>query len=110
TDVQAWLDATAPNYGWLLKTNEAAGMTTKRFDTHEVADPNLKPRLTVTFQPPVCPGDADGNHSVGVSDIAVVIQNWFVTGSPGTLGDLDGNGARGVSDIAVIIQNWGQDC
>ncbi len=57
---------------------------------------------------PACPGDADGDGSVGLSDIAVVINNWGAVGeSPG---DLDHDHLVGLSDIAIIINNWGVTC
>lgn len=57
---------------------------------------------------PACPGDADGDQLVGLSDIAVVIQNW---GAPSaTLGDLDADGVVGLSDISVVNMNWNADC
>ena len=39
SDVQSWLDDPATNFGWLLKGNEAANQTTKRFDTKEALAP-----------------------------------------------------------------------
>lgn len=60
--------------------------------------------------PPVCPGDADGNGSVGIADVAVIVMNWFLTGSTGTLGDLNSDGTRGVDDIAIVVQNWASTC
>ncbi len=55
-------------------------------------------------------GDANGDMSVGLDDIAVVVINWFLPGSPGTDGDLDGDGVRGLSDIALVAENWGRMC
>lgn len=60
--------------------------------------------------PPACPGDADGDGSVGLSDIAMVIINWFTQGSPGTLGDLDSDGDRDLEDISVVSVNWATIC
>ncbi len=67
------------------------------------------PALAGVF-PPACPGDADGDNAVGLSDIAVVSQNWEAMVPVGTMGDLDGDGLVGLSDIAVIISNWGNTC
>ena len=33
TDVQAWVDASATNFGWLLKGNESSQQTVKKFDS-----------------------------------------------------------------------------
>ncbi len=56
---------------------------------------------------PVCPGDANGDNMVGLSDIAVVTSNW---GTAGPAGDLNGDGSVGLADIAVITSNWGNTC
>ncbi len=57
---------------------------------------------------PACPGDADGDQLVGLSDVSVVVQNWGAA-SP-MAGDLDGDGAVGLSDISVVNLNWNADC
>ncbi len=48
-DVQAWLDAPASNFGWLLQGNEAAQPTAKRFASRENGDPGLRPMLVVDY-------------------------------------------------------------
>lgn len=61
--------------------------------------------------PPACPGDANGNGSVGLDDIAEVVNAWGQTVPPAPIAtDLDGSGEIGLGDIAVIIQFWGQSC
>ncbi|HVZ92940.1 MAG TPA: M14 family zinc carboxypeptidase, partial [Phycisphaerales bacterium] len=59
---------------------------------------------------PACPGDANGDHAVGLADIALVIQTWGQSVTPGAGADLDGNGSIGLGDIAAIIQNWAGAC
>lgn len=62
-----------------------------------------------TQQP--CPGDANGDRTVGLGDIAVLIQNWGLSVPPApAAADLDGNGSIGLGDIAVVIDNWGLVC
>lgn len=56
---------------------------------------------------PACPGDADADGGVGLSDISVIIQNW---GRATAVGDLDADGGVGLSDISVVIQSWGATC
>lgn len=52
-DVQSWLDAPAGNFGWLLKCPESAVGNSKRFDSREIANAALRPKLVVTYLPPV---------------------------------------------------------
>ncbi|HVZ93794.1 MAG TPA: hypothetical protein VG797_04725 [Phycisphaerales bacterium] len=55
-------------------------------------------------------GDADHNLTVGIGDVALVIQHWGQSVQSLTNGDVSGNGAVGLDDIAIIIQNWGHTC
>ena len=48
-DVQGWLDDPTSNHGWLLRGNEAASSTVKRFDSREHEDLVLRPWLRVEF-------------------------------------------------------------
>lgn len=49
TDVQLWVDSSAQNFGWLVRGNEAAATTAKRFDSRERAGGTGIPRLTVDY-------------------------------------------------------------
>jgi Dockerin type I domain/Bacterial Ig domain len=49
-DVQAWLNAPASQFGWLVKeVDETAEGTAKRFDSKENPSPSFRPRLTVEY-------------------------------------------------------------
>lgn len=50
-DVQAWLDGTATNAGWILIGLELTDSTAKRFDTRENSNPDFRPQLTVNYTP-----------------------------------------------------------
>ena len=50
TDVANWFDGTNTNNGWILRGNEAAANTAKRFWTREGTTP---PVLTVLFRRPL---------------------------------------------------------
>ena len=52
-DVQAWLDGSAGNFGWILKGDETATQTALRFDSRESA--GSPPSLTITFSLPPSP-------------------------------------------------------
>jgi hypothetical protein len=51
-DVQAWLNSPGSNFGWLVRGNEQAGHTAKRFATREYPAQNAWPLLTVTYTVP----------------------------------------------------------
>ena len=50
-DVQAWLDSSKDNFGWLLLGNEKAPKTVKVFASRESEDSSVRPQLTVSFEP-----------------------------------------------------------
>jgi hypothetical protein len=52
-DVQQWLTSPAANTGWILIGAESVGHSAKRFDSRENSVPQLRPRLTLTFDSPV---------------------------------------------------------
>lgn len=71
----------------------------------------LSAYVTDYFNPPACPGDADGSGDVGLGDIALLITNWALTVPPApAAADLDGSGDIGLGDLAVVITNWGATC
>jgi len=47
--VQQWLDQPATNFGWIVRGNESASSTAKRFDSRELAPSTTLPALTVEF-------------------------------------------------------------
>lgn len=60
---------------------------------------------------PACPGDADADGAVGLSDLATITTHWSLTVPPAPASvDLDASGDIGLGDIAVVIQNWGAMC
>jgi spore coat protein A len=66
-DVQAWVDGTAPNYGWIVRGNEGGTRVAKRFDSRTYSDANRRPRLVVDFTAPTATGAccaSDGSCSV----------------------------------------------
>lgn len=52
-DVQFWLDNPASDFGWVLRGNEAANQSAKRFNSRSNA--TNPPRLTVDFTPSIGP-------------------------------------------------------
>jgi hypothetical protein len=49
-----------------------------------------------------CPGDLDGNGSIGASDLAMLLAGW---GTPAA--DLDGDGTTAGSDLTLMLSAWG---
>jgi hypothetical protein len=66
------------------------------------ARPSVTTRRAIVENP--CPADLDGDGSVGIHDLLIVIDLW---GTDDADADLDGNGQVGITDILVVIDNWG---
>lgn len=48
-DVQSWVNNSGANFGWVLKGNESAARTAKRFDSRNHPTPSRQPLLSVTY-------------------------------------------------------------
>ncbi|MBL0928334.1 MAG: esterase-like activity of phytase family protein [Phycisphaerales bacterium] len=62
---------------------------------------------------PVCPGDIDGNHTVGASDLSALLSAFgTAAGQAGfsPAADLDGNGAVGAADLSTLLSNFALTC
>ena len=54
-DIQAWLDHTETNQGWLLAGDESSPTTVKRFDSREHPEEASRPLLEIDYVPPCSP-------------------------------------------------------
>ena len=55
-DVQAWVDAPATNFGWILIGAESGGNTAKRYDSRNNTNASVRPELVIEFTPPASTG------------------------------------------------------
>ncbi len=117
SDVQAWLDAPASNFGWMLRSNESSGVSAKRFDSRETTLDADKPTLIVEFTPPAVLGACclAANACVQSSPEACKINGGTYRGD-GTLcdlgptccaEDLNNDGVINVTDLLTVIGGWG---
>ena len=64
--------------------------------------------ITSSTPPQVVPGDMDGNGSVSISDVTLLID-YLLSGQPGNVNvnaaaaDVDGDGNVSISDVTVLI-------
>jgi hypothetical protein len=56
SDVQAWVNGSAANFGWFLLGNETAPITTKRFASRENTNASYRPTIVVDYTPVPTPG------------------------------------------------------
>lgn len=76
-DVQAMVDGTLANHGWIVRhVDEQTGITAKRFGAREATNPQDRPVLSVDFAPPsttvfCSPGLPNSVSSAGASLVLV---------------------------------------
>lgn len=64
--------------------------------------------LTISFACAPSAGDADGNGTVDVSDLLLVLGDWGCAQQPGAcVGDTNCDGATDVSDLLDVLAHWG---
>ncbi|MFT5052859.1 MAG: hypothetical protein ACI8QZ_004297, partial [Chlamydiales bacterium] len=51
TDLQAWLDTPAGNFGWLIKADDESVVSAKRFGSRENGAPTDRPKLEIDYTP-----------------------------------------------------------
>lgn len=87
-DVQAWVDGTLPNDGWLVLTPETLSDLPRKFATREHTTPAWRPQLTVTFTPPAAsfaPFGAGCAGTAGVPSLAAAAGSLPQLGNTFTL-------------------------
>lgn len=57
-----------------------------------------------------CPGDVNGDNSVDITDLGLVLTNFGMNVTPGTNGDVNGDGVVDISDLGEVLANFGTTC
>jgi hypothetical protein len=73
-DVQAWLDGSAPNHGWIVLTQETGPQTARAFSSREEANAAARPALHLTFDPPSAAVRSLGSGCTGGGTLALSLQ------------------------------------
>lgn len=63
----------------------------------------------VTFSG-TCNGDLNGDGTIDLSDLAVLLANYGKTNAAYADGDLDGNGTVELADLAALLALYGKNC
>lgn len=58
---------------------------------------------------PTCPGDADQDGDVDISDLGILLSQFGLTG-PDLMGDVDADGDVDISDLGLLLANFGLNC
>lgn len=57
-----------------------------------------------------CPGDIDGDRSVGLTDLALLLSNFGLSDVSPNSGDLDGDMDVDLTDLATLLTQFGTVC
>ncbi|XAL99192.1 DNRLRE domain-containing protein [Phycisphaeraceae bacterium D3-23] len=99
-DVQAMLDGSVDNFGFLLSpVNAAAQGSAMRITSREG---NSAARLVIDFT--FVSGDLDGDGFIGAADLDLLLAHW---GTNDAMSDADGDGTVGQGDLDIVISQWG---
>lgn len=103
-DVQGWVNTPSANFGWMLRGDESALKTAKRFDSRQSANPATKPELIVTFTPPASnPADINGDGAVNGLDLTALLGAW---GTGTASADIDASGTVDGLDLTQLLAAW----
>lgn len=60
---------------------------------------------------PPCPGDLDGDGSVSLSDLSILLANFgAASGATPEQGDIDGDGDVDLADLSILLSVFGATC
>ncbi len=79
-DVQAWLDSPS-DFGWLIKGNETASRTARRFDSRENSNTSFRPTLDITFTAPITLSIGNVSVDEGAGAVSLTITSSIAPGA-----------------------------
>ena len=65
---------------------------------------------STTTPPPTTttPGDLNGDGTVNILDLSILLTNWGKTGATAAQGDLNSDGTVNALDLSILLTNWGK--
>lgn len=70
----------------------------------------ISPAVWISDGPPPCPGDLTGDHIIDLSDLALALSNYGLTGATPAQGDLTGDTVVDLADLAMLLSLYGTVC
>jgi hypothetical protein len=110
-DIEFWQVNPDQNFGWIIIGDESQPTSAKRFGSRENLDPLVRPKLTIVFDPPPCPGDVTGDGIVDLTDLTTLLAHFgMLSGAVFADGDMDGDGDVDLGDLTVLLSQFGISC
>jgi hypothetical protein len=101
-DVQAWLDAPATRFGWLLRGDESLSQTVRAFDSRETGGGATGPALVIHYTPGPIPGDANLNGTLDRDDYSLIDRGFADSLTGFSNGDFNRDGSINAADYAIL--------
>lgn len=90
---------------------DSAGMLAVTYQFGYVADGIVQADIHLAIaRIGTCPGDLDGDSTIGLSDLAILLAHFGETGAAPEDGDLDGDGDVDLGDLATLLAVYGAAC
>jgi hypothetical protein len=90
-----------PNFRENWSVGDTRGLDTDGDDVVDGADSDCAPP---------CVGDLNGDRRVDISDLAILLAHFGMTGALPADGDLDGDADVDISDLALMLSVFGVSC
>jgi probable HAF family extracellular repeat protein len=71
-----------------------------------VGEEHPSTRLRAFLLRPATPGDANGDGSVDINDLTIVLAHYNQTGMTWSQGDFTGNGMVNINDLTIVLANF----
>lgn len=110
-------DITSPySFSWLTTqfTNGAHSIRTRAFDAAGNSSQSSLITVTVNNTTPVPDpstpklGDVNGDNTIDIFDLSILLSNWSLQGATRAQGDLNSDGVINIFDISILLSNWGK--
>jgi hypothetical protein len=102
SDGAAW-----DRFGWAVAVGADTTVVGALRDDDQASNSGSAYVFDVTF----CPGDFDGDRTVGLADLAHLLGNYGTSeGATYPDGDFDGDGDVDLFDLAELLSHYGDDC
>ena len=77
------------------------------------SDNSPVPSTTFEYMPsvilqPMLPGDANGDGTVDINDLTIVLANYGQTGMTWSQGEFTGDGTVDINDLTIVLAHYGQ--
>ncbi len=111
-DVQAWLNAPADNFGWMVIGDESTLGTAKRIDSRENVNPAVRPMLAVEYSRPCYPNcdGSTGTPSLTSNDFQCFLNRFAAGDTYANCDASTGTPTLTANDFQCFLNSFAAGC